>query len=85
MSIGLVVTDDKVLRYLLYSKDMHFLENDNKRADFPKSSENFRKITEQAITRERDDIPLMSASSDRLGLFSELIFGGHRIYGNKER
>ena len=28
---------------------------------------------------------LMSASSDRLGLFSELIFGGHRIYGNKER
>ena len=28
---------------------------------------------------------LMSASSDRLGLFSELICGGHRIYGNKER
>ena len=31
------------------------------------------------------DMTLMSASSDRLGLFSELISGGHRIYGNKER
>ena len=28
---------------------------------------------------------LMSESSDRLGLFSELICGRCRIYGNKER
>ena len=32
---------------------MHLLENNNKRADFPNISENFRKIREQ----EREDIP----------------------------
>ena len=42
---------------VLHSKNMRFLENDNKRADFPKISENFRKIREQAITREREEIP----------------------------
>ena len=47
---------------------MHFLENDNKRADFPKISENFRKIREEALAREREDIRknffLVSDSSD---------------------
>ena len=38
-------------------KSFIFLENDNKRADVPKISENFCKIREQTITREREDIP----------------------------
>ena len=36
---------------------MHFLENDSKRADFPKISENVWRIREQATTQEREDIP----------------------------
>ena len=36
---------------------MHFLENDKKRADFPKISKNFRKIRPQAITRDGKDRP----------------------------
>ena len=40
---------------------MHFLKNDNKRADFPKISKNIRKIQEQATTREREDTPKNSS------------------------
>ena len=46
---------------IMHSENMHVLENDNiKRADFPKISESFRKIREQA------DIPKIFCKNDSL-------------------
>ena len=56
MSIGLVVIDLIVPRYILHSKNVHFLGKENKRADFPKILEKFTKIRDQAeLNRERED------------------------------